>query len=40
MKEKIPTMEGERMGREGKRHLGLVGKTALESETPSLSPRL
>lgn len=40
MNEKIPTMEGGRMGREGKYNLGLVGKSALESETPSFNPRL
>lgn len=40
MNENIPTMEGGRMGREGKHHLGLVGKTALERESVPQSKAL
>jgi len=36
MNEKTTNVEEGKMGREGKRHLGLVRETAFKSETPSL----
>ena len=40
MNEKTTNMEEGRMGREGKRNLGLFRETAFKSETPFFKPTL